>query len=55
MSVKSDLIYKIDQILPQTQCTKCGYPSCMDYATALAEDEADINQCPPGGDEGILL
>jgi len=55
MSVKSELIYKIDQILPQTQCTKCGYPSCMDYATALAQKEADINQCPPGGDEGIVL
>ncbi len=53
MPVKSELIYKIDQILPQTQCTKCGYPSCMDYAVALANETADINQCPPGGDEGI--
>ncbi|MCC2624503.1 MAG: ferredoxin [Burkholderiales bacterium] len=53
MSVKTGLIYKIDQVLPQTQCTKCGYPSCMDYAVALADEKADINQCPPGGDEGI--
>lgn len=53
MPLNSELIYKIDQILPQTQCTKCGYPSCKDYATALASLDADINQCPPGGDEGI--
>lgn len=43
----------IDDLLPQTQCTRCGYPSCLDYATALSNNEAEINQCPPGGDEGI--
>ncbi len=47
------LINQINAILPQTQCTKCGYPSCKDYATALADDNANINQCPPGGDSGI--
>ena len=51
----SELIDKINSILPQTQCTRCGYPSCKDYATAIAEDKADINQCPPGGNEGITL
>ncbi len=51
----SDLANKINDILPQTQCTRCGYPSCRDYAVALAKDEADINQCPPGGDDGITL
>lgn len=55
MSTKAGLIREIDKILPQTQCTRCGYPSCMDYAQALANNEADINQCPPGGDEGIVL
>lgn len=55
MSVKIDILNKIDAILPQTQCTRCGYPSCRDYARALANDEADINQCPPGGDETIAL
>ncbi|HEX6396086.1 MAG TPA: RnfABCDGE type electron transport complex subunit B, partial [Steroidobacteraceae bacterium] len=44
----------IDALLPQTQCTRCGYPSCRDYAGAIASGEADINQCPPGGTETIL-
>ena len=43
----------IDALLPQTQCTRCGYPDCRRYATAIAEDGAAINQCPPGGAEGI--
>jgi len=45
---------RIDALLPQTQCTKCGYPSCRAYAEAIAQRDADINQCPPGGDAGIL-
>lgn len=44
---------QIDALLPQTQCTKCGYPACRPYAEAIARDEAQINQCPPGGAEGI--
>jgi electron transport complex protein RnfB len=44
---------QIDAVLPQTQCTKCGYPSCRRYAEAIAGGEADINQCPPGGEAGI--
>jgi len=44
---------RIDALLPQTQCTKCGYPSCRRYADAIATGEADINQCPPGGDAAI--
>ena len=47
------LIEKIDAILPQTQCGQCGYPGCKPYATAIAEGEADINLCPPGGQEGV--
>ena len=39
--------------LPQTQCTRCGYPDCAAYARAIAQDGAPINQCPPGGGEGI--
>jgi electron transport complex protein RnfB len=39
--------------LPQTQCTRCGYPDCRAYAEAMARGEAEINQCPPGGAEGI--
>ena len=44
---------QLDAVLPQTQCTRCGYPDCGSYAQAMAEGAADINQCPPGGDEGI--
>ena len=40
--------------LPQTQCTRCGYPDCKAYAEAMASGEAAINQCPPGGSEGIV-
>ena len=42
----------IDAALPQTQCTRCGYPDCRSYAEAIAGG-APINQCPPGGAEGI--
>ena len=40
--------------LPQTQCTRCGYPDCHGYAEAMARGEAQINQCPPGGAQGIV-
>ncbi len=43
----------IDAVLPQMQCTQCGYPACRPYAEAIARGEADINQCPPGGAAGI--
>lgn len=44
---------RLDAALPQTQCTRCGYPDCQAYAEALAAGEAEINQCPPGGAEGV--
>ena len=47
------LASKIDALLPQTQCTKCGYSGCLPYARAIASGAADINQCPPGGAAGI--
>jgi len=43
----------IDTWLPQTQCTRCGYPRCRAYAEAIAAGTADFNQCPPGGDVTI--
>jgi electron transport complex protein RnfB len=49
----SELALRIDALLPQTQCTRCGYPACLAYAEAIAAGEADINQCPPGGAQGI--
>ncbi len=47
------LAERIDAALPQTQCTRCSYPDCRAYAQAIASSEANINQCPPGGAEGV--
>ncbi|MDP2819912.1 MAG: electron transport complex subunit RsxB [Polaromonas sp.] len=47
------LAERINAALPQTQCTRCGYPDCATYAQAISGADADINQCPPGGAEGI--
>ncbi|MDD0809392.1 electron transport complex subunit RsxB [Curvibacter sp. RS43] len=47
------LIEQLHAALPQTQCTRCGYPDCRAYAQALAAGQAGINQCPPGGAEGV--
>lgn len=44
----------LEDALPQTQCTKCGYPDCHGYAVAMANSEAEHNRCPPGGSEGII-
>jgi electron transport complex protein RnfB len=46
-------VARIDALLPQTQCTRCGYPGCRPYAAAIAGGEAPINQCPPGGSATI--
>jgi len=44
---------RLEDLLPQTQCTKCGYDGCRPYAEAISAGAADINQCPPGGAEGV--
>jgi electron transport complex protein RnfB len=49
-----DLVARIDALLPQTQCTRCGYSGCSPYAAAIASGAAQINQCPPGGKATIL-
>jgi electron transport complex protein RnfB len=49
----SPLVDAIDALLPQTQCTRCGYAGCRPYAEAIAAGSAPINQCPPGGAAGI--
>lgn len=51
--MNTSLVDAIDALLPQTQCTKCGYEGCRPYAEAVASRAAEINQCPPGGAEGI--
>ncbi len=47
-----ELVDRIDALLPQTQCTQCGFTGCRPYATAIAEGRAPINRCPPGGQAG---
>ncbi|MDT8387974.1 MAG: electron transport complex subunit RsxB [Thiogranum sp.] len=47
------VVDQIDAILPQTQCGQCSYAGCRPYAEAIAAGEADINQCPPGGEATI--
>jgi Na+-translocating ferredoxin:NAD+ oxidoreductase subunit B len=54
VAAPSSLVDALDAALPQTQCTRCGYPDCRAYAQAMADGEADINRCPPGGAEGIV-
>ncbi|NOX07959.1 MAG: electron transport complex subunit RsxB [Gammaproteobacteria bacterium] len=52
--VESDpVVDQIDALLPQTQCGQCGFAGCRPYSTAIANGEADINQCPPGGEVTI--
>lgn len=53
MSLNARVI-RLHAALPQTQCTRCGYPDCLAYASAIDAGQANINQCPPGGQEGIL-
>lgn len=44
---------RIERLLPRIQCAQCGYAGCAPYARAIAEGAADINLCPPGGDETV--
>ena len=48
------VVDQIDALLPQTQCGQCSYAGCRPYAEAIAKGEADINQCPPGGETVII-
>ena len=52
-AAESALLQRINAALPQTQCTRCGFPDCAAYAQAIVSGGAAINQCPPGGAEGI--
>lgn len=47
------LVARIDALLPQTQCGQCQYPGCRPYAVAIAAGEADIDRCPPGGEQTV--
>ena len=54
MSDTPDLADRIDDLLPQTQCARCGYAGCRPYAEAVAAGAADINRCPPGGEATLV-
>ena len=54
MAAASSLVDRLENALPQTQCTRCGYADCRTYAEAIAAGDADVNRCPPGGAEGVL-
>ena len=54
MNAAPTLADRLDAALPQTQCTRCGYPDCRHYAEAIAGGSAGIDRCPPGGAEGIV-
>lgn len=50
---ENEVIDRIESLLPRIQCAQCGYPGCRPYAAAIASGKADINLCPPGGDETV--
>ena len=52
-SREDSLVDRIDRLLPQLQCAQCGYPGCRPYAEAIAQQKADIDLCPPGGEAAI--
>ena len=52
-SDSGELIEQVNELLPQTQCAQCGYPGCRPYAKAIVDGDANINLCPPGGDDTI--
>lgn len=52
-AAESDLVDRVNDLLPQTQCAQCGYPGCRPYADAIVNKMVDINLCPPGGDETV--
>jgi len=47
------LVEQVNDLLPQTQCAQCGYPGCRPYAAAIVNDGADVNLCPPGGEDTV--
>lgn len=53
VAAAATLAERINALLPQTQCTRCGFDDCAAYAHAVADGVAEINQCPPGGADGV--
>ena len=53
LTIAQLMVQRIHAALPQTQCTRCGFPDCLAYAEAIAQNQVPINQCPPGGAQGV--
>jgi electron transport complex protein RnfB len=49
----SDIVERVNELLPQTQCAQCGYPGCRPYAAAIVDAGEAINLCPPGGEATV--
>ena len=52
-TTENEVIDKVESLLPRIQCAQCGYPGCRPYAAAIVTDKANINLCPPGGNETV--
>ena len=52
-SNSDELVEKVNELLPQTQCAQCGFPGCRPYADAIVNGGANVNLCPPGGDDTV--
>lgn len=50
---RTELVERVNDLLPQTQCAQCGYPGCRPYAAAIVNDGEAVNLCPPGGNDTV--
>jgi electron transport complex protein RnfB len=55
MRQDSATVARLDAVLPQTQCRRCGYPDCESYARAMVFEAEAVNRCPPGGDDTLQM
>ncbi|MCK5564857.1 MAG: acetyl-CoA decarbonylase/synthase complex subunit gamma [Planctomycetes bacterium] len=42
---------QIFKLLPKTNCKKCGKPTCLAFAMALAQKKANLDECPDASEE----
>jgi len=49
----ASVVEQVNELLPQTQCAQCGFAGCRPYADAIVAETADINLCPPGGEQTV--
>lgn len=41
------------RLLPQTNCRRCGQPTCFTFALRLAASQVNLESCPPIFEEGL--